>query len=61
MKKPILFGDFMDLGDATVPRRVYKPINDKHRLVQVLEECYMQQTIGNTQVSDTGNSQESLC
>ena len=52
MNKPILFGDFMEIGDATVTKRIYKPIPDRNRLNAVLEEAYMHQSMGNTQVQN---------
>ena len=40
----------MEIGEATVTKRIYKPIPDRNRLNAVLEEAYMHQCMGNTQV-----------
>lgn len=49
MKEQILFGDFFDVGDKSTSR-VYRPISDRKKLRQVLEEYYMRMSFGNTKV-----------
>ena len=50
--RPIHFGDFLDADDSVGgTERLYKPINDRNKLNTVLEEFYMQQQMGNSQVS----------
>ena len=51
MKEPVIFGDFVDMPGDSSQSRVYKPITDMKKLAQSLEEYYMRQNIGNTQVS----------
>ena len=50
MQEPVLFADFLDLQTGT-SGRVYRPITDRAKLTSILEEYYMRQNIGNTQVS----------
>ncbi|XP_052105827.1 dynein axonemal heavy chain 6-like isoform X2 [Mytilus californianus] len=47
MSEQILFGDFFDVGDKA-SARVYRPISDRKKLRQVLEEYYMRMSFGNT-------------
>ena len=48
--KPILFGDFMEDDSTQSNERLYKPITDRDKLISVLEEFYMKQQLGNSQV-----------
>ncbi|CAC5424056.1 DNAH [Mytilus coruscus] len=50
MSEQILFGDFFDVGDKA-SARVYRPISDRKKLRQVLEEYYMRMSFGNTKAS----------
>ena len=47
--EPVLFADFLD-EQSGGKARVYRPINDRAKLTSILEEYYMRQNIGNTQV-----------
>ncbi len=47
--EPVMFADFMDAGEGKV-HRIYRPITDHAKLTGLLEEFYMRQNIGNTQV-----------
>ena len=47
---PILFADFLE-AQETGASRVYKPVMDRTKLPQMLEELYIRHTISNTQVS----------
>ena len=46
--EPYLFADFLDESEAG-NKRLYKPIKDKAKLLQSLEELYMTQNVNNTQ------------
>ncbi|OWF46435.1 Dynein heavy chain 6, axonemal [Mizuhopecten yessoensis] len=48
MNKQVLFGDFFEM-EATL--HVYRPMSDRTKLAQVLEEYYMRMNYGNTKAS----------
>ena len=54
VNKPIMFGDFMDDDSAQNLERQYKPITDHTKLNIVLEEFYMRQQLGSSQVRRSG-------
>ena len=47
----MIFGDFFDIDDQS-HARVYRPITDKNKIRQTLEEFYMRMNFGNTKVQD---------
>jgi len=49
MNEQVLFGDFFEMEGHT---RVYRPMSDRTKLAQVLEEFYMRMNYGNTKVTN---------
>ena len=45
----MMFGDFFDLENQS-SARVYRPMTDRTKLRQTLEEFYMRMNFGNTKV-----------
>ncbi|KAK3576323.1 hypothetical protein CHS0354_039732 [Potamilus streckersoni] len=50
MDEQVIFGDFFDLENEKASR-VYRPMTDKRKLAQTLEEFYMRMNFGNTKTS----------